>query len=125
AAASIGAVWTINSPDLSAEASVRRVQQLEPKVLVACDGYFFNGKELDRRTHTALVEENLPSLVATVLVRTVEPRREAGEMNDQDHDGSQRIAFDEAERTPTAPQYERVPFNAPLWILFSSGTTGE
>ena len=125
AAASIGAVWTINSPDLSAEASVRRVEQLEPKVLVACDGYVFNGKEIERRTHTAQVEENLPSLIATVLVRTLEPSRLAGEMHGQDHNGRQRIAFDEAERTPTAAQYERVPFDAPLWILFSSGTTGE
>ena len=125
AAASIGAVWTINSPDLSAEASVRRVEQLEPKVLVTCDGYVFNGKEQERRTHTAQIEKNLPSLVATVLVRTLQPSRAAGEMHGPSQGGRPRIAFDEAERTPTAAQYERVPFNAPLWILFSSGTTGE
>lgn len=125
AAASIGAVWTINSPDLSAEASVRRIQQLEPKLLVACDGYIFNGKEHDRRTHTAQIEENLPSLEATVLVRTLDPRQSAGKMNGPNREGTQRVAFDDAENSSTDPHYERVPFNAPLWILFSSGTTGE
>ncbi|AGF71154.1 hypothetical protein A605_00690 [Corynebacterium halotolerans YIM 70093 = DSM 44683] len=125
AAASIGAVWTINSPDLSAEASVRRVRQLEPKVLFACDGYVFGGKELERRSHTAEVEENLPSLMATVLVRTLEPHRVAGEMVGHAHKDRQRVAFDEAVSTPTPPRYERVSFNAPLWVLFSSGTTGE
>lgn len=125
AAASIGAVWTINSPDLSAEASVRRVRQLAPKVLVAGDGYVFGGKELERRTHTAEVEENLPSLVATILVRTLEPEREAGQMAGSAHRHRPRMAFDEAEQVPASPNYERVEFSDPLWILFSSGTTGE
>lgn len=125
AAATIGAVWTINSPDLSAKASVRRVQQLEPKILIACDGYIFNGKELDRRIHTAEIEKHLPSLVATIMVRTLEPSRSAGEMNGRKPVGSKRVAFDEAATTPAAPDYARVAFSAPLWILFSSGTTGE
>lgn len=125
AAASIGAVWTINSPDLSAEASVRRVRQLAPKVLVASDGYVFGGKSLERRTHTAEVEENLPSLVATILVRTLEPERDAGNMAGATHLDRPRMAFDEAEQTSASPSYERVGFSDPLWVLFSSGTTGE
>ncbi|QGU03823.1 acetoacetate--CoA ligase [Corynebacterium comes] len=122
AAASIGAVWTINSPDMSAEASVRRIRQLEPKVLVAGDGYLFNGRAMERRSHTAEIERELPSLEATIFVRTLEPTRPAGMMADGDR---QRVAFDDIVATPAPVDYERVPFNAPLWILFSSGTTGE
>lgn len=121
AAASIGAVWTINSPDLSAEASVRRVRQLEPKVLFACDGYVFGGKEIERRSHTAEVEENLPSLTATVMVRTLDPQAPAGE----GRGGRARVAFDAAVDKQVPATYDRVPFDAPLWILFSSGTTGD
>lgn len=125
AAASLGAVWTINSPDLSAEASVRRIRQLEPKLLVTCDGYVFGGKEIKRREHTAEVEENLPSLEATILVRTLEPNRPVGKMSGQEHQGRQRLAFDAAVEKQAQLNFERVAFDAPLWILFSSGTTGE
>ncbi|QGU06073.1 Acetyl-coenzyme A synthetase [Corynebacterium occultum] len=125
AAASLGALWTINSPDLSAEASVRRIRQLEPKILVACDGYEFADKIIDRREHTAEVEAALPSLEATVLVRLLEPHRKAGEMAGEGHTTGVRIAFDEAVSQPALISYERVDFMAPLWILFSSGTTGD
>lgn len=121
AAASIGAVWTINSPDLSAEASVRRVRQLEPKVLFACDGYAFGGKDIERRSHTAEIEEHLPSLTSTILVRTLDPQAPVG----TGRDGQARVAFDEAVDKQVPATYDRVPFDAPLWILFSSGTTGE
>lgn len=122
AAASIGAVWTINSPDMSAEASVRRIRQLEPKVLVAGDGYVFGGRQMGRREHTAEIERALPSLEATIFVRTLEQTTPAGTMAGRDR---QRVAFDDAVATPAPVDYERVPFSAPLWILFSSGTTGE
>ena len=91
AAASIGAVWTINSPDLSAEASIRRVKQLEPKVLVASDGYIFGGKAIDRRAHTSEVEAGLPSITATVLVRILDTQREPGTMAVKE---VERLAFD-------------------------------
>lgn len=122
AAASIGAVWTINSPDLSAEASIRRVKQLEPKILVASDGYMFGGKAIDRRDHTSEVEAGLPSITATVLVRILDAQREPGIMAVKE---VERVAFDRSVDKQQAPAYERVDFNAPLWILFSSGTTGE
>lgn len=122
AAASLGAVWTINSPDLSAEASIRRVRQLEPKVLVACDGYVFGGRDIERRGHTAEVEAGLPSVQATVLVRTLEPGRDPGRTAGR---GTRRVAFDRGVEKRAELRFERVDFSAPLWILFSSGTTGE
>lgn len=122
AAASVGAVWTINSPDLSAEASVRRVKQLDPKILVASDGYIFGGRNIERREHTAEVEAGLPSITATILVRTLEADRDPGTMS---LTGQKRLAFDRCVAKRTTPAYKRVGFNDPLWILFSSGTTGE
>lgn len=121
-AASIGAVWTINSPDMAAEASIRRIRQLEPKVLVAGDGYIFDGKTIERRDHTAEIERALPSLEATIFVRALEPERSAGMIAGSDRP---RIAFDDIVSRPAPVAYERVPFSAPLWILFSSGTTGD
>lgn len=123
ATTSIGAVWTINGPDLSAEATVRRISQLEPKVLVAGDGYVFNGKPFDRREHTEIVESGLPSLEHTILVRTLGPGDDAGVMNTPER--NLRHSFDELTDDPDAqPNYLRVPFDHPLWVLFSSGTTG-
>ena len=123
ATTAIGAVWTINGPDLSAEATVRRISQLEPKILVAGDGYLFNGQDFDRREHTAAVEAGLPSLEHTILVRTLAPESAPGTMNTPA--GTSRLSFDELTADATAePDYLRVPFDHPLWILFSSGTTG-
>ncbi|WP_427005853.1 acetoacetate--CoA ligase [Pseudarthrobacter sp. H2] len=115
AAASIGAVWSINSPDLSAEASLDRLRQLEPTVLIGVDGYRFNGKEISRLAQLAEVEAGLPSLRQTILVRCLHPGQEpeAG-----------RLSFDGLLGGDAEPDYERVPFDHPLWVLFSSGTTG-
>ena len=66
AAASIGAIWTVNSPDLSAQATLDRLGQLEPKVLIGVDGYRFNGKEFDRADHLAEVVAGLPTLEHTL-----------------------------------------------------------
>ena len=118
ASASIGAVWTINSPDLSAQATLDRLAQLEPTVLIGADGYRFNGKEFDRLEHFAQVLAGLPTVKHSILVRKLNPGLSA-----EDTDAGHR---DFAQLTSTAvePEYLRVPFDHPLWILFSSGTTG-
>ncbi|WP_298044923.1 acetoacetate--CoA ligase [uncultured Citricoccus sp.] len=118
AAASIGAVWTINSPDLSAQATLDRLAQLEPTVLIGTDGYQFNGKTFDRTEHLADIRTGLPTLKHTVVVRKLNPEVSA--------DTFDFPAVDFAELTEVAvdPIIERVPFDHPLWVLFSSGTTG-
>ncbi len=103
AAASIGAVWTISSPDLSVTATLSRLQQLEPTVLIGTHGYRFNGKDLDYSAQLAEIAAGLPTVTAVLTDRDV-AELPAG------HD-------DEG--------FARVPFDHPLWILFSSGTTGD
>ncbi|WP_413249106.1 acetoacetate--CoA ligase [Sinomonas flava] len=125
ASASLGAVWTINSPDLSPAATLDRLRQLEPTVLFAVDGYVFNGKRFDRLGHLAEVEAGLPTLRHTVLVRNLEPDGELGTLAEGAAGaGSARLDFAAEVGRPASPVYERVPFAHPLWVLFSSGTTG-
>lgn len=116
AAASIGAVWTINSPDLSPEATLDRIKQLEPTVLIGSDGYRFNGKEFSRTEHLEHVASGLPSVEHVMVVRNLDPSAELPE---------NQTAFDELLTTTVDPHYDRVPFDHPLWVLFSSGTTGK
>ncbi|MER5530777.1 acetoacetate--CoA ligase [Streptomyces sp. NPDC002677] len=116
AAVSIGAVWTINSPDLSAPATLDRLRQLEPKILIGVDGYRFNGREFPRLDHLAEVEAGLPGLQHTLLVRHLEP---GAEPVDSGHLDFAALVADDVE-----PSFARLPFDHPLWVLLSSGTTG-
>lgn len=118
ASAAVGAVWTINSPDLSAQATLDRLAQLEPKVLIGADGYRFNGKAFDRLEHFAAVRAGLPTVKHAILVKKLNLELPAAEVGFEHRD------FDSLTRTPVEPEYLRVPFDHPLWVLFSSGTTG-
>lgn len=115
ATASVGAVWSVSSPDLSAAATLDRLRQLKPRVLIGADGYRYNGRAFDRVAHLAEVRAGLPTVEHTILVRSLDPARDvpAGYLDLADLTG------DEA-----TPEYARVPFAHPLWVLFSSGTTG-
>ena len=100
ATASVGAIWSACGQDYSAKAALDRLGQLEPVVLVAADGYDFGGKHYDKRADVEALREGLPTLKATVL--TSELAASGGELS-------------------TVP----VDFGHPLWILYSSGTTGK
>ncbi len=124
AAASLGAIWTINSPDLSAGATLDRIRQLEPKILIGAEGYQFNGKHVDQTGHLTEVEDGLPGLSRTIVVRgpgKSVPLPAGAPVTAQ----SQRLNFDELTSGNAAPYYRRLPFTHPLWVLFSSGTTGQ
>jgi acetoacetyl-CoA synthetase len=113
--ASIGAVWSACAQDYSAAGAAVRFGQLEPAVLVAADGYRWNGQAFDRRGEVAELRRRLPSLLATVHVRHLGLAAPAGP-----DDGP---SWESAISGPTlAP--EPAAFDAPLWVLFSSGTTG-
>jgi len=115
AAASLGAIWTCCSPDFGAKSAVDRLRQVEPKVLLAVDGYRYGGKAVDRSTELATIRAALPGLAATVLVAPLDRAREAG-----------ALAWEEllARGRGAALAPRRLPFDHPLWILYSSGTTG-
>jgi len=116
ATASIGAVWSACAQDYSAGGAAARFAQLDPVVLVAADGYRWNGRSHDRRDEVAALRRALPTLRATVHV----PHRDRGGTSPPDG----AVSWDDALATPAPLRFDRVPFGAPLWVLFSSGTTG-
>ena len=113
-AASIGAVWASCAPDFGTRAVLDRFAQIEPTVLVAVDGYRFNGKDYDRRDVVAELRGALPSVRTTISV----PRLFAGELPDG------ALAWDDAVADEQEPEFASLPFDHPLWIVYSSGTTG-
>jgi acetoacetyl-CoA synthetase len=114
ATASLGAIWSSCSPDFGARAVHDRFAQIEPIVLLAVDGYVYGGKRFDIRATVSALREQLPSLRATVLVPYLD---EAATL-----DGA--LNWTDLVATPAPLAFEPVPFDHPLWVLYSSGTTG-
>ena len=109
ATTSLGAVWSCCSPDFGSRTIVERFAQIEPKVLLAVDGYRYGGKLFDRTGLIAELGVALPSLDHTVVLPYI------------GDGGNWSVQFPETEE---ALRFERVPFDHPLWIVYSSGTTG-
>jgi acetoacetyl-CoA synthetase len=119
AAASIGAVWSSCSPDFGSASVVDRFAQIEPKVLFAVDGYRYGGKDFDRRETVAELQAAMPSLEHTVLFPYLDADADLSALADVT--GWERLLADHA---GAELGFERVPFDHPLWVLYSSGTTG-
>jgi acetoacetyl-CoA synthetase len=115
ATASLGGVWSSASPDFGADSVVDRFAQIEPKVLIACDGYRYGGKDFARLDTVAGLRERMPSLEHTVLLRYLGAE---GEL-----EGALRWE-DLGPAAGAELSFTRVPFESPLWVLYSSGTTG-
>ncbi|MBT1704687.1 acetoacetate--CoA ligase [Chryseosolibacter indicus] len=115
ATTSIGAVWSSCSPDFGTNAVIDRFNQIEPKVLFAVDQYTYNGKSFDKTSVVQDLINALPSLKCIILV------------SDQSKlvSTKQVILWKDIQRNDNAaPEFTRVSFNHPIWILYSSGTTG-
>ncbi len=118
AAMSIGAIWSSCSPDFGVSSVVDRFAQISPKVLLAVDGYTYNGKPFDRRDAVRNICRQLPSLQRVVLVPYLGEDTLPGEF-------PEAVLWDEALHSFAEPlAFEPLPFDHPLWILYSSGTTG-
>ncbi|MEU7569209.1 acetoacetate--CoA ligase [Streptomyces fradiae] len=113
ATAAVGGVWTSCAPDFGARSVLDRFQQVEPVVLFAVDGYRYGGKEHDRRDTVAELRRELPTLRAVVHIPLLGTDAPEG-----------ALSWDALTSTDAEPRYEQVPFDHPLWILYSSGTTG-
>jgi len=117
ATASVGGVWSACSPDFGIHGLVDRLGQIGPKVLFATDGYSYNGKAIDSLPTAASLVAQLPGLEALVLVAN----RNARAAHDAFPDALDYAALIDGD---APPQYASLPFAHPLYILYSSGTTG-
>ena len=117
ASASLGAIWSSCSPDFGTRSVIDRFQQIEPKVLFAVDGYVYNGKAIDRRATISELQQSLPTLQKTILVSYLFPELSAEGYNNA-------MLWQDMQQTNTPLSFEQVPFDHPLWVLYSSGTTG-
>ncbi|MGI8872659.1 MAG: acetoacetate--CoA ligase, partial [Candidatus Limnocylindria bacterium] len=115
ATASLGAIWSSCAPEFGTRSVVDRFSQIEPKVLLTIDGYRYGGRQVDRTGQVAAIRAALPSLAATVPVPYLEPT--SSRIPDA-------VGWDELTAAGGAPEYEAVPFDHPLYVLYSSGTTG-
>ena len=117
AAAAVGAVWACCAPDFGADGTIARLAQLEPTVLIAADGYHWNGKLIDRGEVIAQLREGLPTLTEFVHVPCAYPDRPR-----PDGATTWDEMLDSGRDEPLI--FEWVEFSHPLWVLFTSGTTG-
>jgi len=117
AAASIGAVFSSCSSDFGLGGVKDRFGQIEPVLLMAAEGYRYNGKAIDRRQIIADLTKAIPSIRAVLIVPFLEDTPELGDIPDA-------VIFDDALKAVPAAGFTPMPFNHPLYILYSSGTTG-
>ena len=114
ATASLGATWSSCAPEFGTRSVVDRWSQIEPTVLLTIDGYRYGARAVDRSDEVAAIRAALPSLTATVLVPYLDPAATL--------EGA--ITWDELRADEGALEFEPVPFDHPLFVLYSSGTTG-
>jgi acetoacetyl-CoA synthetase len=122
AAASLGAIWSSCSPDFGPASVIDRFAQIEPSVLIAVPGYHYNGKEYRRDDVVRQIVAALPGLAAVVLTPLDGGTDGFGDVPVLDWD--QFGTADAGDEPPSEPEYTDVPFDHPLWVLYSSGTTG-
>jgi acetoacetyl-CoA synthetase len=114
ATASLGAVWASCAPEFGTASVVARFAQIDPTVLLAIDGYRYGSKTVDRRAEVAELHAALPGLAATVLLPYLDPAAEL----------PGTVPWSELAAEPGPLEFEDVPFDHPLYVLYSSGTTG-
>lgn len=119
AAASLGAIWSSASPDFGAQGVIDRFGQIEPKILVAVDGYYYNGKAINCLEKIKEIQPHLNGLEKTVIVPFVNKNSDLSMLNNA---VTENVFVNNL--TPDNIEFNRIVFNHPLFIMFSSGTTG-
>jgi acetoacetyl-CoA synthetase len=120
AATSLGATWASCATDIGPGAAVERLGQVEPKVMITADGYFYKGKAFDTLGHAAEVVRGIPSLQKVLVVSYASERPDISQISNAVHYED----FLSSEKNLES-QFEQLPFDHPLFIMFSSGTTGK
>ncbi len=121
ATASLGAIWTSCSPDFGAHSVIDRFAQVSPKVLIGVDGYAYGGKRFDRRAEVTAIAAELPGLQAVIVVDYLGGQTAPGDI------AAPVLSWadlGQAAGQPGELEFAEVPFSHPLWVLYSSGTTG-
>ena len=117
ATSAVGAIFSSCSPDFGIGGASDRFGQIEPKLLIACDGYLYGGKRFDRLPIVRELAGGMPSVTHTLIVPYLDTAPDLSGL-------PQPCLFDEAEGDAPLADFVRVGFNDPLYILYSSGTTG-
>ena len=117
AVTSLGAIWSSASPDMGHVSVIDRFRQIEPRVIFAVDGYRYSGKDFDRRGVVAEIVANLPSVETLVLVPYLDDNAVIGDLKNA-------VRWGDLLATPGTLDFAQVPFEHPLWVVYSSGTTG-
>ena len=120
ATTSLGAIWSCSSPDFGTQGVIDRFGQIEPKVLITCAGYRYAGKDIDQRAKVNEILERLPSLQQLIVVPYAQPQAHVEDFHTQ----ANVTLWDEFYAPGGEPDFVAVPFAHPLYILYSSGTTG-
>lgn len=120
ATTSLGAIWSCSSPDFGTQGVIDRFGQIEPKVLITCAGYRYAGKRIDQSAKLNEILERLPSLQQLIIVPYAKPEAQAGDYTTHAH----VALWDDFYKACGEPEFVAVPFDHPLYILHSSGTTG-
>jgi acetoacetyl-CoA synthetase len=125
ATASLGAIWSSCSPDFGPGSVVDRFAQIEPKVMLCVDGYRYGGKDFDRLDTVAKVAAQMPSLERIVVFPYLSPSPDLSRL-EEDPKVAEPMTWDQLTDLGTGADlaFDRVPFDHPLWVLYSSGTTG-
>jgi acetoacetyl-CoA synthetase len=120
AATSLGATWSSCATDIGPAAAIERLGQVEPKALITADGYFYKGKVFDTLAHAAEVARGIPSLKKVILVPYTREGPDISKIPNAVH-----YADFLSKENNLEIQFEQLPFEHPLYIMFSSGTTGK
>ena len=120
AATSLGATWSSCATDIGPAAAVERLGQIEPKVMITADGYFYKGKRFDTLEHAAEVARGIPSLQKVIVVSYTRERPDISRIPNAVH-------YEDflAKEEQLEIEFAQLPFDHPLYIMFSSGTTGK
>ncbi|WP_411566648.1 acetoacetate--CoA ligase [Pseudomonas orientalis] len=120
ATTSLGAIWSCSSPDFGTQGVIDRFGQIEPKVLITCAGYRYAGKTIDQRAKLNEILERLPSLEQLIIMPYARAHAQVGDYLTQ----ARVRLWDDVYQAGGEPEFVAVPFDHPLYILYSSGTTG-
>src|SRR5919109_2205761 len=120
AATSLGATWSSCATDIGPAAAIERLGQVEPKVLITADGYYYKGKSFDTLGHAAEVASGIPSLKKVIVVSYTREKPDISQIPNAVH-------YDDflSKEEQLEIEFEQLPFDHPLYIMFSSGTTGK